>query len=201
MWLILKLMLLVMCAGCRELKAYKIIGKVGSYSVSKSAYALSRSSYTPSSIKSGYKSLSSGYKSLSTGYKKSLSVGSSLTSNPFKGLYKSVASPVSRSNSYWDVKTSMTLSPLLVYYLPSSYYNSTGYYSNAYETIYYDGYGYNFYYGDYGYYEYSVNDEPEDTEPGVGYWIGVVTMGYFFIFGLPWAYVTMGGLPEDNKYG
>ena len=132
MWLILKLMLLVMFAGCRELKAYKIIGKVGSYSVSKSAYALSRSSYTPSSIKSGYKSLSSGYKSLSTGYKKSLSVGSSLASNPFKGLYKSVASPVSRSNSYWDVKTSMTLSPLLVYYLPSSYYNSTGYYSNAY---------------------------------------------------------------------
>ena len=59
------------------------------------------------------------------------------------------------------------MSPLLVYYLPSNYYNSTGYYSNAYETIYYDGYGYNFYYGDYGYYEYSVNDEAPETYRGL----------------------------------
>ena len=195
-------MLLVMFTGCRELKAAKIIGKIGSYSVSKSAYTLSRSSYTPSFSSSGYKSLSGSYsKSFSVGYSKSLSGVSSAIKNPLKGLYKSVASPVSRYNSFWDVKTSKTLSPLLVYYLPSNYYNSTGYYSNAYETIYYDGYGYNFYYGDYGYYEYSVNDEAAETEAGVGYWIGIVSMGYFFIFGLPWAYVTMGGVAEDDKFG
>ena len=108
---------------------------------------------------------------------------------------------MSRYNANYDAALGKTYAPLTTYYLAPDYYNSAGYYSSIYLMSYYDGYGYNFYYGDYGYYEYSVNDEPGDTEPGVGYWIGVVTMGYFFIFGLPWAYVTMGGLPEDNKLG
>lgn len=77
------------------------------------------------------------------------------------GAYKfsTVKNPLVRTNNYWD--GSKTYQPLYVYYLPSNYYNSLGYYSITYGVKYYDGYGYNFYYATYGYYEYSVHPDEE----------------------------------------
>lgn len=102
----------------------------------------------------GGRSSSSSRTSRSSYYRSYVNFNSA-TFKSYRYSYTTYASPLTRTNSYWNVATKRTYQPLYQYFLPAGFYTSVAYYSVMFGKMYYDGYGYNFYYGNYGYYEYS----------------------------------------------